>query len=175
MTRNLPRDVAARCWIKARRAKAATAPAIMFEAASQAMIAADPSEGPFDNPSLRQEVEASSGRSLPAPSGHGQLAKDYRAREDSYSKETSFCIQCGLCVRYCALIKQKNAIGFVDRGPTREVSFIPAIASEVCWDCKECFPLCPTSTLQEAFDFMRSLVPSSRQNSVAKVKADDDL
>ena len=107
---------------------------ITFEVASQAAIAADPSEGPFDNPSLRQDFEASSGGSLAAPSGHGQLAKDYHADKDRFPKEPSFCIPCGLCVRYCALIKQKNAIGFVDRGPTREISFIPEIASEVCWD-----------------------------------------
>ena len=61
-------------------------------------------------------------------------------------------------MRYCALIKQKNAIGFFDRGPTREISFIPEIASEACLDCKECFPLCPTSTLQEAFDLLRSRI-----------------
>ena len=131
---------------------------ITFEVASRAAIAADPSEGPFDTPSLRQDFEASSGGSLAAPSGHGQLAKDYHADKDRFPKEPSFCVQCGLCVRYCALIKQKNAIGFVDRGPTREISFIPEIASEVCWDCKECFPLCPTSTLQEAFDLLRSRI-----------------
>lgn len=148
---------------------------VTFEVASRAAIAADPSEAFFDNPSLRQDFEASSGGSLPAPSGDGQLAKDYHVGKDCLSKEPSFCNQCGLCVRYCAMIKQKNAIGFVDRGPTREISFIPEIASEVCWDCKECFPLCPTSALQEAFDLMRSLVPASRHSSIAKVKADDDL
>ncbi len=132
------------------------------EVASQAAFAADPSEGPFDNPSLRQDFEASSGGSLPAPSGHGQLAKDYHAGKDCLSKEPSFCNQCGLCVRYCAMIKQKNAIGFVDRGATRVISFIPEIASDVCWDCKECLPLCPTSTLARAFDLMRSLVLAGR-------------
>jgi AraC family transcriptional regulator len=126
----------------------------MFEVASQAAIAADPRKGPVDNPSLRQDLEASSGWSLAAPSGHGQLPKDYHAGKYRLPKEASFCVSCGLCVRYCALIKQKNAVGFFNRGPTREINFIPEIASEVCWDCKECFPLCPTSTLQEAFDLM---------------------
>ena len=139
---------------------------ITFEVASQAAIAADPSDGPFDDPSLRQDFEASSGEFLAAPSGHGQLAKDYHADKDRFPKEPSFCISCGLCVRYCALIKQKNAIGFVDRGPTREIRFVPEIASEVCWDCKECFPLCPTSALHEAFALMRSLVAG------AEVKAE---
>jgi AraC-like DNA-binding protein/ferredoxin len=148
---------------------------ITFEVASRAAIAADPSKGPVDTSSLRQDFETSISGSPAAPSGHGQLAKDYHADRDRFPKVASFCAQCGLCVRYCALIKQKNAIGFFDQGPTREISFIPEIASEVCWDCKECFPLCPTSTLQEAFDLMRSLVPASRHGSGAEVKADDDF
>jgi bidirectional [NiFe] hydrogenase diaphorase subunit len=89
------------------------------------------------------------------------LAKDYHADKDRFPKEPSFCILCGLCVRYCAEIKQKNAVGFVDRGPTREISFIPEIANQECWDCKECFPLCPTSALQAAYVLMRSLTPAS--------------
>jgi len=91
------------------------------------------------------------------------LAREYRADKDRFAKEPSFCILCGLCVRYCAEIKQKNAVGFVDRGPNREISFIPEIAARECWNCKECFPLCPTSALQAAFVLMRSLTsfPSS--------------
>ena len=61
-----------------------------------------------------------------------------------------------LCVRYCAEIKQKNAVGFVDRGP-KEISFIPEIAASECWDCKECFPLCPTSAFQAAFVLVEAL------------------
>ena len=136
---------------------------ITFGAASQATIVADPGKGPFDNPSLRRGFEASSDGSLPAPSGHGQMAKNYTADKSRFPKEPSFCTQCGLCVRYCALIKQKNAIGFFDRGPTREIRFVTEIASEACLDCKECFPLCPSSALQEAFDLMLSSVPASSQ------------
>jgi len=88
------------------------------------------------------------------------LAREYHADRDRFAKEPSFCILCGLCVRYCAEIKQKNAVGFVDRGPNREISFIPEIAATECWDCKECFPLCPTSALQAAFVLMRSLTSS---------------
>jgi len=86
-----------------------------------------------------------------------KLAREYKADKDRYPQEASFCILCGLCVRYCAEIKQKNAVGFVDRGPTREISFVPEIAAKECWQCKECFPLCPTSALQAAFVLMRSL------------------
>jgi NADH dehydrogenase/NADH:ubiquinone oxidoreductase subunit G len=86
-----------------------------------------------------------------------QHAREYRADKERFAKEASFCILCGLCVRYCAEVKQKNAVGFVDRGPNREISFVPEVANKECWDCKECFPLCPTSALQAAFVLMRSL------------------
>jgi len=86
-----------------------------------------------------------------------KLAREYQADKDRFPKEPSFCILCGLCVRYCAEVKQKNAVGFVDRGPSREIGFIPEIAARECWDCKECFPLCPTSALQAAYVLTRSL------------------
>jgi NADH dehydrogenase/NADH:ubiquinone oxidoreductase subunit G len=86
------------------------------------------------------------------------LAQEYGADRDRFEKQASFCIHCGLCVRYCAEVKKKNAVGFVDRGIRKEISFIPEIASQECWDCKECFPLCPTSALQAAYVLMEALV-----------------
>jgi bidirectional [NiFe] hydrogenase diaphorase subunit len=80
-----------------------------------------------------------------------KLANEYGADRDTFDKEASFCIHCGLCVRYCAEVKKKNAVGFIDRGVRREISFIPEVAAKECWDCKECFPLCPTSALQAAY------------------------
>jgi len=85
------------------------------------------------------------------------LAQEYGADRDRFEKEASFCIHCGLCVRYCAEVKKKYAVGFVDRGTRKEISFIPEIASRECWDCKECFPLCPTSALQAAFVLTKAL------------------
>jgi bidirectional [NiFe] hydrogenase diaphorase subunit len=61
--------------------------------------------------------------------------------------EPTFCILCGLCVRYCAEVKKKNAIGFIGRGTEREVVFFPEIAREECSKCKECYALCPTGAL----------------------------
>jgi len=89
------------------------------------------------------------------------LAKEYGADKDRFEKEASFCIHCGLCVRYCAEVKKKNAVGFVDRGIRKEISFIPEIAAQECWDCKECFPLCPTSALQAAYVLVEALTASS--------------
>ena len=100
------------------------------------------------------------------------LAREYRADKNRFAKEPSFCILCGLCVRYCAEIKQKNAVGFVDRGPSREISFVPEIAATECWDCKECFPLCPTSALQAAFVLMRSLSAVGFQTRVRQTGRD---
>ena len=100
------------------------------------------------------------------------LAQEYGADKNRFAKESSFCILCGLCVRYCAEVKGKNAIGFVDRGTSREISFIPEIASKECWNCKECFPLCPTSYLQAAYHLTQalafpktSLQPASEQGT----------
>ena len=67
----------------------------------------------------------------------------------------TFCILCGLCVRYCAEVKKKNAIGFIGRGTEREVMFFPEIASEECPECGECFPICPTGVLPSNYALAR--------------------
>jgi bidirectional [NiFe] hydrogenase diaphorase subunit len=86
-----------------------------------------------------------------------ELAREYGADKNRFEKEASFCIHCGLCVRYCAEVKKKDALGFIDRGAKKEICFIPEIASKECWNCKECFPLCPTSALQAAFVLAKAL------------------
>jgi len=88
-----------------------------------------------------------------------ELAREYGADRDRFEKDASFCIHCGLCVRYCAEVKKANAIGFIDRGVRKEISFIPEIAARECWNCKECFELCPTEALQAAYVLVKSLSP----------------
>lgn len=85
------------------------------------------------------------------------LAEEYGADRNRFEPEPSFCILCGLCVRYCNEIKKKNAISFFDRGSKREIAFIPEIATKECWNCKECFELCPTSYLQAAYVLTETL------------------
>lgn len=85
------------------------------------------------------------------------LAREYGANADRYAKQASFCIHCGLCVRYCAEVRKAHAVGFIDRGIRKEISFIPEVAATVCNDCKECFMLCPTSYLQAAFVLTEAL------------------
>jgi len=98
-----------------------------------------------------------------APDAHDlqEMAQEYGADKNRFEKDASFCIHCGLCVRYCAEVKKKNAVGFVDRGIRKEISFIPEIAAKECWNCKECFPLCPTSYLQAAYVLTEALAFSS--------------
>lgn len=94
-----------------------------------------------------------------------QLAQEYGADRDRFEKETSFCILCGLCVRYCDEVKQKHAVGFIEQGPRREIRFIPEIASKECWECQECFTICPTSAAQAAFFLTEALAfPGQRES-----------
>lgn len=86
-----------------------------------------------------------------------ELALTYGADKNRFEKEASFCVHCGLCVRYCNEVKKLNAVGFVDRGINKEISFIPEIAAKECKACMECFPLCPTSYLQAAFVLTEAL------------------
>jgi bidirectional [NiFe] hydrogenase diaphorase subunit len=88
-----------------------------------------------------------------------EMADEYGADRDRFEKEASFCIHCGLCVRYCAEVKKLNAVGFIDRGIRKEICFLPEIASQECNNCKECFPICPTSYLQAAFVLVEAYYP----------------
>jgi len=78
-----------------------------------------------------------------------EAIRDYgvTTTKTKFEIEPTFCILCGLCVRYCAEVKAKNAIGFIGRGTEREVVFFPEIAYEECPNCKECYAICPTGAL----------------------------
>jgi len=89
-----------------------------------------------------------------------ELARAYGAQHDRFEQEASFCIHCGLCVRYCAEVIGQDAVGFIDRGIRKEISFLPQLAATACPDCKACFPLCPTSYLQAAFVLVEGLAPA---------------
>ena len=93
------------------------------------------------------------------------LAAEYGADRDRFDKDPSFCILCGLCVRYCAEVKQKNAVDFIERGAQREISFIPEIAAKECWDCQECFAICPTSYAQAAYFLTEALAFPGRRKT----------
>ena len=71
------------------------------------------------------------------------LAKKYGVEKSRFSGECTYCILCGLCVRYCAEIKKENAITFIGRGADRKVAVVPEKA-DVCAMCRECYELCPS-------------------------------
>ncbi len=93
------------------------------------------------------------------------LAQEYGADRERFAKESSFCILCGLCVRYCAEVKGKDAVGFVDNGALRKIRFVPEIAANECMNCQECFALCPTSYAQAAYFLTEALAFPDRRKA----------
>jgi len=59
-------------------------------------------------------------------------------------------------VRYCAEVKKENAIGFIGRGTSKKVAFIPDSAYfKKCVDCMECMDICPTGVFPSNFGIER--------------------
>jgi len=71
----------------------------------------------------------------------------YGIDKSKFDVEPTFCILCGLCVRYCSEVKKKNLIGFVGRGTERQVMFLPGADFNECLKCGECYNLCPTGVM----------------------------
>jgi len=61
------------------------------------------------------------------------------------------------------------------RGQNQEIAFVPEIAAAECWDCRECFPLCPTSALQAAFVLVTSLIESAPGEVAAANRAQNSV
>jgi len=71
----------------------------------------------------------------------------YGVDRDRIELEPTYCILCGLCVRYCSEVKKKNFIGFVGRGTDRQVMFLPEADLNECIKCGECYNICPTGVI----------------------------
>lgn len=97
-----------------------------------------------------------------------RLAQEYGADRDRFEKDASFCILCGLCVRYCAEVKGKNAVGFVESGPRRKIRFVARIAADECWSCQECFAICPTSFAQAAYFLTEALAFPGKREGISE-------
>jgi ferredoxin len=67
-------------------------------------------------------------------------------------------------------VKQKHAVGFIENGHAREISFIPEIAAKECWSCQECFAICPTSYAQAAYLLTEALAFPGQRNKEAAPK-----
>ena len=82
-----------------------------------------------------------------------EMAKEYGIEKTRFKSDTTQCILCGLCVRYCAEVKGANALTFVGRGTKKRVAFIDEVVSTgVCMDCRECFGVCPTGKIPRETD-----------------------
>lgn len=95
-----------------------------------------------------------------SPSGaHVDIAKQYGITESRFKQlenPESPCTLCGLCVRYCAEIKKKNAVCFVGRGVNRNVTLVPG-ASDMCSSCRECFDICDAGKMVYLVDMIQEI------------------
>ena len=71
----------------------------------------------------------------------------YGVDRSKFEVEPTYCILCGLCVRYCSEVKKKNFIGFAGRGTERQVMFLPEADFKECSKCGECYGICPTGVM----------------------------
>ena len=83
------------------------------------------------------------------------LLERYGVERGRLEEDTTFCILCGLCVRYCSEIKKANVLGFIGRGAERQVVIYPELAMKVCPTCgdgtMECNSVCPTGIIPNEF------------------------
>lgn len=79
-----------------------------------------------------------------------ELANEYGAEKTRFrerDKANKKCILCGLCVRFCNDVMKVGAIGFKNRGASKEI--VPPFEefSEVCMLCGACEFICPTDAI----------------------------
>lgn len=83
------------------------------------------------------------------------LLERYGVEQGRLEEDTTFCILCGLCVRYCSEVKKANVLGFIGRGTERQVVIYPELATKVCPTCgggtMECRSVCPTDIIPNEF------------------------
>lgn len=63
-------------------------------------------------------------------------------------KQEENCILCGLCVRACTEVSQRQAISFSGRGARRRIGTPYNRIAERCIGCGACVYVCPTGTIK---------------------------
>lgn len=105
------------------------------------------------------------------------LMEKYGADKNRFDKNTTFCVLCGLCVRYCAEVKKENVLGFVGRGTERQVVIYPDLAAKACPTCggdaMECVEICPTGVISSEFS-VAGLTPPGKKPVAYPICIEDD-
>jgi len=76
------------------------------------------------------------------------LASKMGLKQVRFQPEWNDCILCGLCVRICNEQMMANAIGFINRGDTLEITTPYDRNSEDCRKCGGCIYVCPACNLR---------------------------
>ena len=74
------------------------------------------------------------------------LVGTYLLKEAKPAFETK-CVLCGLCVRVCAEITERHALGFSKRGIIRKIKTPFEKYATTCIGCGSCAYVCPTNTI----------------------------
>jgi NAD-dependent dihydropyrimidine dehydrogenase PreA subunit len=98
----------------------------------------------------RMSIEALLGR-CPGEPKIVEFARRHGVTESRFAPpkpEGDDCILCGLCVRVCDEVVGARALGFMGRGPSREVSTPYLVDPDSCIGCGACSALCPTTRMK---------------------------
>ena len=76
------------------------------------------------------------------------LASKMGLKQVRFPPEWNDCILCGLCIRICNEQMMANAIGFINRGDTLEITTPYDRNSEDCRKCGACIYVCPACNLR---------------------------
>ncbi|MCL0075705.1 2Fe-2S iron-sulfur cluster-binding protein [Dehalococcoidia bacterium] len=77
-----------------------------------------------------------------------EMARTLGVAEPRFGLENDECILCGLCIRVCHEISEKDLLSFVGRGFEKEVAAPFYEPPEECIACGGCAYVCPTGAIR---------------------------